>query len=543
MTMHVRLKTLLLLVSPPLLLVAAAYIQWGTIGLPMLAPVSELTPVTAVGPYGFPAWLRITHYVNFLFLILLMRSGLQILMDHARLYWNVHCTPGTEWLRLTPVEVPRDRVWTSKDDSRYLSPWIGLPGYRHTVGMARHWHFLSVLFWVGNGLAFVVLLFATGQWQRLVPTSWRILPDAWSVFVHYVTFHLPPEPNGFYQYNALQQLAYFGVAFVLAPLAMLTGPSMSPAFTARFTWYPRLPGNRQVGRSLHFLIMCAFGAFIIGHVAMVVLTGFVRNMNHIAVGTDSTSLIGLYLGLAGIGAVVLLNILGNWMAWRCPRTVQHVAKALVAPVEGFLLDHAAPVAEFRREDISPFFWVNGKMPTCDEWKALAIGDFKDYRLKVTGLVENPVELSLDDLRALSKKTQITLHHCIQGWSGIAEWGGLPLADLLKVVRPSPEAKAVVFYSFGEGLEFDTGIAGGQYYDSLSIENALHPQTLLAYEMNYQPLRHLHGAPLRLRVENQLGFKMVKWIQAIEFVENLQSINKGEGGYAEDHEYFGELANI
>jgi sulfoxide reductase catalytic subunit YedY len=156
---------------------------------------------------------------------------------------------------------------------------------------------------------------------------------------------------------------------------------------------------------------------------------------------------------------------------------------------------------------------------------------------VYGLVEHAVELSLDDLRAMGKKTQITLHHCIQGWSGIAAWGGLPLAELVKLVRPKPTAKAVVFYSFGEGAE------GGQFYDSLTIENALHPQTLLAYEMNVKPLSHLHGAPLRLRVENQLGFKMVKWIQAIEFVEDVKSINKGEGGYNEDHEYFGELANI
>ena len=160
--MHLRLRTLLLVVSPLLLLIAAAYVQWGTVGLPALPPNPVLTPETAVEPYGFPAWLRITHYVNFLFLILLVRSGLQILADHPRLYWNVHCTPGTEWLRLTPVEVPKDRVWTAKDDSRHLSPWIGLPGYRHTIGMARHWHFLSVLFWVGNGLVFVVLLFRTG---------------------------------------------------------------------------------------------------------------------------------------------------------------------------------------------------------------------------------------------------------------------------------------------------------------------------------------------------------------------------------------------
>jgi methionine sulfoxide reductase catalytic subunit len=462
---------------------------------------------------------------------------LQILMDHPRLYWNVHCTPGTEWLRFTPVVVPKDRVWTAKDDARHLSPWIGLPGYRHTIGMARHWHFLSVLFWVGNGLVFVVLLFCTQQWKRLVPTSWQVVPDAWAIFVHYATLHMPPEPDGFYRYNALQQLAYFGAVFVLAPLAMLTGPAMSPAFTNRFKWYPQLPANRQIGRSIHFLIMCAFVGFILAHVTMVVITGFARNMNHIVMGTDDANPIGLVLGLLGIGSVVVLNALANWAAWRRSRAVQHVAKAIVAPVMAFLFDHAAPVAEFRREDISPFFWPNGKMPTSDEWKTLGTDDFQDYRLKVYGQVENPVELSLDDLRALGTKTQITLHHCIQGWSGIAAWGGLPLRELVELVRPKPGVQAVVFYSFGEGAE------GGQFYDSLAMENALHPHTLLAYDMNDEPLTDLHGAPLRLRVENQLGFKMVKWIQAIEFVENVESINQGEGGYNEDHEYFGELANI
>lgn len=541
--MRIRLKTLLLLVSPVLLLVAAAYIQWGVAGLPHLTPGPALAPATAPGPAGFPAWLRIAHYVNFLFLILLIRSGLQILMDHPRLYGNLHCTPGTEWLRLTPVEVPRNRVWTAKDDSRHLSPWIGLPGYRHTVGMARHWHFLSVLFWVGNGLVFVVLLFGSGQWKRLVPTSWRIVPEAWAVFVHYATLHLPPEPNGFFRYNALQQLAYFAVIFVLAPLAILTGPSMSPALTNRFKWYPFLPGNRQIGRSMHFIVMCTFVLFLVGHVAMITITGLVRNMNHIVRGTDDASPAGLYLGLVGFAVVVASNAIANWAAWRHPRAVQHAAARIVTPVMQFVLDRPVPVAQFGREDISPFFWINGKMPTSGEWKKLAAEEFKDYRLKVHGLVANPVELSLGELRGLGKETQITLHHCIQGWSGIAEWGGLPLAELMKLVHPTPEAKGVIFYSFGEGFEFNTGVANGQYYDSLSIENALHPHTLLAYEMNGEPLGHQHGAPLRLRVENQLGFKMVKWIQAIEFVNDVRSINKGEGGCAEVHEYFGELANI
>jgi len=540
---RIGLGPLLLLVLPLVLLVAAAYVEWGTVGLPALPPGPPLIPQLAVEPHGFPLWLRIAHYVNFFCLILLIRSGVQVLADHPRLYWNVHCTPGTEWLRLTRVEVPADRVWTAKEDSRHLSPWIGLPGYRHTVGMARHWHFLSVVFWVGNGVAFVAFLFASDQWKRLVPRSWAIVPDAWAVFVHYATFHLPPEPNGFYAYNALQQLAYFGVVFILAPLAILTGPSMSPAFTARFRWYPKLPGNRQVGRSLHFLVMCAFVVFILGHVALVVLTGFVRNMNHIVMGTDGPSLVGVSVGLLGIGVVVLMNGLANWLAWRRPRAVQHAAAAVVSPVMGFLLDGSAPVAEFSREHISPFFWVNGGLPTSDEWRRLAAGDFKDYRLTVGGLVESPVSLSLKDLRALGQRTQITLHHCIQGWSGIAQWGGLPLTALITLVRPKPNAKAVVFYSFGEGIELSTGVANGQYYNSLSIANARHPQTMLAYDMNDAPLRPLHGAPLRLRVENQLGFKMVKSIQAIEFVEDVRATYQGEGGHAEDHEYFGTLANI
>ena len=536
--MRKRFLNVLMFASPFMILpVAAAYIQWAAFGIP--APPSEPvgTLEVAASVSGFPVWLRVAHYVNFLFLFLLIRSGLQILMDHPRLYWNVHCTPNTEWIRFTSIEVPTDRVWTAKDDARPLSPWIGLPGYRHTIGMARHWHFISLLFWVGNGAIFVILLFGTGQWRRLVPTSWRILPDAWNVFVHYATFHAFPEMDGFYHYNAMQQLAYFTAVFILAPMSIMTGLSMSPALTNRFPWFPKLPGNRQIGRSLHFLAMCGFVVFIVSHVAMVILTGFVRNMNHIVVGTNDSRPIGLYLGLFGIGVVAAQCAFANWLAWKHPRTVQHAAKAIVTPVMQLFLDHAAPKAEFRREDISPFFWPNGIVPTSDEWKNLVAGGLKDYRLKVAGLVDNPVELSLDDLKTMTKKTQITLHHCIQGWSGIAEWGGVTMPEVIELVRPKPNARMAVFYSFGEGLE------GGTFYDSYPIEHLKNPQSLLAYEMNYEPLNEQHGMPLRLRVENQLGFKMVKWIRSIEFVESVASIGKGEGGYNEDHEYFGELAEI
>ena len=177
------------------------------------------------------------------------------------------------------------------------------------------------------------------------------------------------------------------------------------------------------------------------------------------------------------------------------------------------------------------------MPVRDDWKRLAEGHFRDFKLKVGGLVENPVELSLADLRKLGEVEHIAMHHCIQGWSGIAKWGGIPMKTLIELVRPRPEAHTVAFYSFGEALY------GGPYYDTQSLENVLKPQCLLASEMNDEPLPEVYGAPLRLRVENQLGYKMVKWIERIEFVESEKKLGKGEGGKNEDDEYFDLLPNI
>lgn len=525
------------LAAPIAVGVVAAYVQWLTVGLPAIAPAQPFNPQTATLPFGFPEWIGICHYVNLLFMVLLARSGLQILMDHPRLYWNVHCTPGSEWIRFTSVQVPLDRLYTAKDDARYLTPWIGLPGGRHTLGIARHWHFISVLFWVLNGAIYVALLFVTNHWERIVPRSWHIFPEAWAYFVHYVTFHLPPEPNGFYQYNALQQLSYFAVIFILAPLSIITGPSMSPALVNRFSWYRRLPGNRQIGRSIHFLVLIAYIGFAIVHVAMVFVTGFARNMNHIVIGTDNPMRFGMYIGLSGLVILFLLNVMANWASWLFPRTIQRAGDLLVNPVLRMLLGGHAPRAEYQPKDISPFFWPNGKIPTSDSWKHMVSHGFEDYRLKVHGLIENPVELSMDELRAMPKRSQITLHNCIQGWSGIAQWGGVPMIELIQLVRPKASVRAVVFYSFGEGLE------GGQYYDSHTIQNVRHPQTLLAYEMNFQPLNEVHGAPLRLRVENQLGFKMVKWISAIEFVADYKHVFGGRGGYNSDHEFFDTMADI
>ncbi|MGO9273017.1 MAG: molybdopterin-dependent oxidoreductase [Terriglobia bacterium] len=172
-----------------------------------------------------------------------------------------------------------------------------------------------------------------------------------------------------------------------------------------------------------------------------------------------------------------------------------------------------------------------------DWKHLAERGFRGFKLKVGGLVENPVELSLADIEKLGAIEHITMHHCIQGWSGVAKWGGIPMNRLMELVRPKPQAKVVAFFSFGEALY------GGPYYDTQSMENVLKAECLLATQMNGQPLPEVYGAPLRLRVENQLGYKMVKWIERIEFIESEKLLGEGEGGKNEDDEYFDLLPNI
>jgi DMSO/TMAO reductase YedYZ molybdopterin-dependent catalytic subunit/thiosulfate reductase cytochrome b subunit len=539
----IRPSVVVILLIVALIPVIVAWLQYLILGLPDVPPSPRSLPDVASAPHGFPAWLRMTHYINLFFIILLARSGLSILFDHPRLYWRVHSQPGWEWIRFTHKKVdPRtactvDGYWSARDDSRYISPLFALPGFRHTIGLGRHWHFLSALFWVVNGLLFVVLLFGTGQWRRLVPTSWSILSDAWAIQVHYVTFHMPVEPDGFFRYNPLQQLAYFCVVFILAPLQILTGLAMSPAIDNHFKWYSRLFGNRQAARSIHFFGLLGFLGFLGVHLTMVVVTGLVRNMNHIVMGTDDLNPTGLILGLTGIVAIIAACVIANWLTWREPRLLQATARALVQGLTERLLDPLKPRAEYTRADISPYFWPNGKIPTSDEWTQLAADGFREYRLLVHGVVEEPAELSLDDLRAMGKQEQITLHHCIQGWSGIAQWGGVSLARIVELVRPHPEVARVVFHSFGEGLH------PGPYYDTQSLQDALHPQSILAFEMNDEPLGLVYGAPLRLRVENQLGYKMVKWIKSIEFVVSEKSVGQGFGGKNEDDEYYDLVPNI
>jgi sulfoxide reductase catalytic subunit YedY len=517
--------------------VLAAWIELALAGLPPVQPVPQVYPNNFAGPHGFPLWVRYCHFFNFLFVTLLIRSGLSILYDHPRLYFNDDCTPGSEWLRFTAVAVPNDRLWTAKDDARYISPLVGTPGYRHTIGIARVWHFINVHGFILTGLIFVVGLFSTQQWRRIVPTSPIVVGQAWNTFVHYATLHLPPEPNGFYGYNALQQIAYFTVFFVFGPLAIATGIAMSPAVVNRFPWYAKIFGGRQSARSIHFLTMLSFLAFLVVHVTLVVMTGFARNMNHIVMGTDDLQPQGMIWGFVGIGVVVFSWAAAHYLSWNYPRGLQHALKSVTYPMQRLTLNRLVPAQHYSEGDISPFFWPNGKVPVREDWHRLLETGFHEFKLKVGGLVENPVELTLEQLEQLGFVEHVTMHHCIQGWSGIAKWGGVPMSALIQLVRPKPEARTVAFFSFGEALY------GGAYYDTQSLDNVLKAECLLASQMNGQPLTGVYGAPLRLRVENQLGYKMVKWIERIEFVPSEKLLGAGEGGRNEDDEYFDLLPNI
>jgi DMSO/TMAO reductase YedYZ molybdopterin-dependent catalytic subunit len=198
---------------------------------------------------------------------------------------------------------------------------------------------------------------------------------------------------------------------------------------------------------------------------------------------------------------------------------------------------SAMAQEFGERDVAQTFRGNGTLsPSDDDYVALRNGGFADYRLQVGGLVAKPVELTLAQLRALPSRTQITRHDCVEGWSCIGKWKGVQLGPILDRVQPRPEAKFVVFRCFDsmDGPSLDD--RDSRYYESIDLDDAHHVQTILAYELNDKPLPVSNGAPLRCRVERQLGYKQAKYIRAIELVESFAAIRGGKGGYWEDEGY-------
>lgn len=251
-------------------------------------------------------------------------------------------------------------MWTAKEDARYFSPIFGLPGYRHTSGVGRSWHFVDVYGFIITGRIFIPLLFVSGQWARMVADSWIVFPSAWNTFVHYANFRFPPEQDGFYAYNPLQPLVYFFIVFVFAPISILAGASMSPAMVNHFPRFPRIFGGRQGARSIHFLMMLCRLGFLAVHVTLAVQIGLERNLNHIVLGTDNLRPLGMHLGFVG-----LASVLGSWIA--TPTTSHGKRPAAAARTKG---DFAASASGYPQsaQPAKPLYEGPNLAAFLAEWK-------------------------------------------------------------------------------------------------------------------------------------------------------------------------------
>ena len=243
-----------------------------------------------------------------------------------------------------------------------------------------------------------------------------------------------------------------------------------------------------------------------------------------------------WLGLAGA-------TLGSLWLSACDRLtndpkfsgVLRRAEGLTQRAQRLVTDRKALAREFTPADLSRDFRPNGTMrPQDEDYLALLANNFADYRLTIGGLVEQPLSLTLAELRAQPSRTQITRHDCVEGWSSIGKWKGARLGPLLDRARLKPNARYIVFYC-ADTLE-QTLDGSGQYYESIDLIDAYHPQTILAYEMNDATLPVRYGAPVRLRVERQLGYKHAKYVMRVEAVEDFRQIGRGAGGFWPDRGY-------
>jgi DMSO/TMAO reductase YedYZ molybdopterin-dependent catalytic subunit len=217
------------------------------------------------------------------------------------------------------------------------------------------------------------------------------------------------------------------------------------------------------------------------------------------------------------------------------RRVLDLDDKVTETAQRLFLGRRALAREFSEADISPNFRANGSTnPDSSVYRDHVAAGFADWRLKVGGLVERPSEFSLADLRAMPSRTQITRHDCVEGWSCIGKWTGVQLSAIVNRVGLKPEARFLVFICADE---LEKSLDGsGRYYESIGLDDVFHPQTILAYDMNGAALPVAHGAPLRLRVERMLGYKMAKYVMRVDAVADLSAYGGGKGGFWPDRGY-------
>ena len=227
---------------------------------------------------------------------------------------------------------------------------------------------------------------------------------------------------------------------------------------------------------------------------------------------------------AGLGLAAGAGALGGAVrvADRCGlipanhRGIFGVSETLTYAGQRLLTKLPSMAREFDRSQISTVTPVNGKAPKTEPYQRLLARRFADWRLEIDGMVAHPESLSLDTLKGLPSRSQVTHLACEEGWSFIAEWTGVPLSDVLERVGIEPGARYIFFFTF-DG-----------WWDSIDMDDALHPQTLLAYAMNGPEMPLDHGAPLRLRVGRQLGYKNLKYLSKITVTDTAKGIGDGLG---------------
>ncbi|MGC5627755.1 molybdopterin-dependent oxidoreductase [Georgenia sp. Z1344] len=492
---------------------------------------------------NFPLWLRATHLLNFVLIGILLRSGWEMLSSLPRLWWRNDSKPGTEWLKFTRQELPKEEgVYTSLMDERSMSPVFGLPG-RKNIGLGRHFHGLGVMLWVLNGIVYVALLFGTGLWRRIIPTSWDVFPEAWESLKVYLGLGVPGIEH-FSPYDSLQMLGYTAVIFLLAPFLILSGLAMAPAIRSRFPWYVKLFGGHQGARSLHFIAMVFMTIFIVMHVGLVFLVHPEYNLPHMVFGvTDTTRYAQAFTTVIITIVLVFAFWIGLSYASLIDRPLtQKILVTLTEPARKLFLGWMKPrmhkQTTYTDEDLSEFHWTNGLPPTEDEspeWLHHRDTDWQDWRLEVGNALDGTsIELSLDELKAMPRTEYVAVHTCMQGWSATSRWAGVRLTDVLDRLGPRPEgASYVLITSHGLAQEMWDHRPREPFYTVLDMKMLEEANTILAYERNGRPLDIHLGAPLRLRVESNHGYKMVKWVRSVEWIRDYAEYGDGRGGTRED----------
>ena len=464
--------------------------------------------------------VRVTHWVVVGTVVGLFVSGIGILVSHPRLYWGETGSVGTGSLVDLPIPfIIGPSVWNRP--FHFFFAWIlVLTGLVYTAGGFGSRHFRSQLMPAKSDL----------RWNHIKATISEHL--RWNRAAPNV-----PQP-----YNVVQRLTYLVVVFVLFPSIVWTGLAMSFGVTSVLPILATALGGHQSARTLHFVCATLLFFFAVVHVVMVYLAGFWANVREMitgyvpeereeSTGTPLTRRSFLTAGLAtaagasGLGAAIHLADRRGLIPPDHAGIVG-VGETLTYASQRILTSRHSLAREFPRSAISEVAPVNGPHPRDEHYLRLLADGFKDWRLSVEGLVARPGSFSLDELKRLPAESHILLHACEEGWSYIAEWTGVRLATVLELVGIRPEGRYVVFEPFANPNQ--SGRVVRVLWDTIDMADGLHPQTLLAYGMNGEPLPVDHGAPVRLRLGRHLGYKNTKYLSRILVSDRRDFYRKGRG---------------